>query len=143
MPQFLDILHSEHEEVKGIFSKLQSARSSAKKEELFTQLKRDLVPHMKGEEKYFYPELQKSKDYQEDVLEAIEEHHAARLFLNELDDMNPDGERWDAKVSVLKEMIEHHIEEEESTIFPEARQSLSEEQMKGIAEQFESMKSRV
>lgn len=143
MAQFLNTLHDEHEMVKGLFQKIEAADTDPAKEKLFSQLRHELMPHMKGEEKYFYPALKEKKDYKEDVLEAVEEHHAARLILNELEDMSPDEDHWDAKLSVLKEMIEHHIEEEEEKIFKEAREALSEERMKKIAESFESEKSRV
>jgi hypothetical protein len=118
MAQFLETLHSEHEKVKRLFNQIMEAGTDTQKERLFNELSRDLVPHMKGEEKYFYSALMDKMGHQEDVLEAYEEHHAARLVLNELEEMAPDSERWDAKLSVLHEMVEHHIEEEEDKIFP-------------------------
>ena len=143
MAELLETLHSEHEMVKELFEKLKSEDQAKKKEQLFSQIKRDLTPHMRGEEKYFYPALKEKEGNKEDVLEAVEEHHAAKLLLNELDDMSPDEERWDAKASVLQEMIEHHIEEEEDTIFEAARDTLSEAKLRKIAEQFEKEKSLV
>jgi len=143
MANFLDLLHSEHETVKDLFQKIESTEDSMKKEQYFNQLKHDILPHMRGEEKYFYPVLQEKQEYREPSLEAIEEHHAAKLILNEIDEMDVEDERWSAKAKVLQEMIEHHIEEEESTIFDAARQSISQEQMKQIEERFESEKSRV
>lgn len=139
MAQILELIHSQHEMVKGLFQKIESTDKSPEKEKLFSQLKESIVPHMKGEEKYFYTVLEKKEDYKEDVLEAFEEHHGAKIFLRELDGMSPDSERWDAKLSVLKEMIDHHIEEEESTIFEAARKTLSENEMQEIGEEFENV----
>ncbi len=142
MAQFLDTLHSEHEIVKSLFQQVQSAGSSSEKEQLFSKIKHELMPHMRGEERYFYPVLQEHKESKEDTLEAIEEHHAAKLIMNELEEMSSSDERWDAKASVLKEMISHHIEEEEGKIFQEARKLIPEDRMMKIAEQFESEKAR-
>lgn len=142
MPQLLEMLHSQHETVKGLLEQMEQTEKKSEKERLFAQLKHDLEPHMKGEEKYFYPALKEKEENKEDVLEAIEEHHAARLFLRELDGMSPDGERWDAKLAVLKEIIEHHVEEEETNIFPKAEESLSEEQMMEIGDSFENGEKR-
>ena len=139
MPKILELLHEQHEMVERVFQKMQEAENKSEKEKLFNQLKDDLVPHMKGEEKYFYPALEEKEGAKEDVLEGIEEHHAAKLFLKELDGMSPDSERWDAKVSVLKEMVEHHVQEEESNIFQKARSHLSEQEMQEIGENFENV----
>jgi len=139
MPQLLEVIHSQHEMVKGLFQKIEETENKKEKEKLFTQLKDNLIPHMKGEEKYFYPALEEKEENKEDVLEAIEEHHAAKLFLREIDGMSPESERWDAKISVLKEMVEHHVEEEEGNIFKQAREILSEEIMREIGGNFENV----
>jgi len=101
MANFLDLLHSEHETVKDLFQKIESTEDSMKKEQYFNQLKHDILPHMRGEEKYFYPVLQEKQEYREPSLEAIEEHHAAKLILNEIDEMDVEDERWSAKAKVL------------------------------------------
>jgi len=142
MPKLLEMIHSQHEMVKEIFQKMEGTDSRAEKEKLFDQLKNDIVPHMKGEEKYFYPALEKKEENKEDVLEGIEEHHATKLFLRELNGMSPESEHWNAKVSVLKEMVEHHVEEEEGKIFKEAQDSLSEDDMIEIEEEFENVTSK-
>ncbi len=143
MAKLLDTLHSEHEMVKSVFQQIQSSSSGPEKDRLFSKLRHELMPHMRGEEKYFYPVLQQDREAKEDALEAVEEHHAAKVFLNELEDMSAGDEHWDAKISVLKEMIEHHIEEEEGKIFSKARKLIPEDRMAKIAEQFESEKARV
>ena len=139
MTIILDTLHQQHEVVKGIFQKIKSAKDNSEKEQLFMELKNNLAPHMKGEEKYIYPALEDDEQYKEIVLHGFEEHHAAKLFLKELEGMSPAGERWDAKVGVLSDMIDHHVESEESKIFKAAREYLSEEKMKDIGEKFESV----
>ena len=76
-------------------------------------------------------------------MEAMEEHHAAELVMNELDKMSKQEEFWHAKLSVFKEIIGHHIEEEEGTVFQDAEQVISENQMETILENFKSEKERV
>jgi hypothetical protein len=139
MSNILNTLHSQHEMVKGIFKKIEEAEDKSEKEQLFTELKNNLVPHMKGEEKLFYPVLGDMEEHKEEVLHGFEEHHAANLFIKELERMTPGTERWDAKADVLKDMVDHHIETEESKIFAAARESLSDEQLMEIGENFEEM----
>ncbi len=141
--EFLDILHQEHEKVKSTLEQLtMSAGGGSQRQQLFNMLKQDLTPHLIGEEKYFYPALQQKPDAKMDALEAIEEHHAAELFLDELDKTPIQEDRWTAKCMVLKDLVEHHVQEEESKVFEKARKDLSEDQMQDIMQNFQKEKSR-
>ncbi len=142
MSNILDTLHMQHEMVSDMFGKLEAAEDSAEKEKIFTELKNSLVPHMKGEEKYFYSALEDNEEHKEDILHGIEEHHAAKLFIKELEGMSPSGERWSAKAGVLKDMVEHHVESEESKIFKAAREALTEDEMRKIGEEFENITAK-
>ncbi|KMQ50368.1 hemerythrin HHE cation-binding protein [Chitinispirillum alkaliphilum] len=119
----LDQIHTEHELVQNLFKEiLQTSTGSVKtREKLFTELKKNLIPHMKSEEELFYPLLKEHRHTKEMSLEALEEHHVAEMVLSELDRMAPSDENWNAKIKVLSELIEHHIEEEESEVFKGAR----------------------
>ena len=140
-----ELLKKDHRELMEILDQLKetSDRSSKKREDLFMQLKQEIVPHMRAEEKAFYSVLLKSNEAKENAMEAMEEHHAAELVMNELDKMSKQEEFWHAKLSVFKEIIEHHIEEEEGTVFQDAEQVISENQMETILENFKSEKERV
>jgi hypothetical protein len=142
MAKILDTLHQQHEMVKQMFKKIESSEDNAQKEKLFTELKNNLVPHMKGEEKLFYPLLEDKDKYKEEVLHGYEEHHAAKLFVKEIEGMSPSDERWDAKVGVLSDMIDHHVESEEEKIFKYAREYLSNDQMMEIGDKFEDMTAK-
>ena len=102
MANLLDTLHKQHEMVGDMFKKIEETEDSSQKEKLFMELKNSLVPHMKGEEKLFYPLLEEKEEYKHDVMHGIEEHHAAKLFLKELEGMSITGEKWDAKAEFLK-----------------------------------------
>jgi hemerythrin-like domain-containing protein len=83
------------------------------------------------------------KDAREDTLESIEEHHVAEVVLKELEKMEKSEERWGAKMSVLKELVEHHIQEEESKIFPISEKVLDHDQMHKILKKFQEDKEKI
>jgi hemerythrin-like domain-containing protein len=142
---FLDLLHEEHEDVKEMLEDLEQAgeEEDENKEDLFEELKVALYPHIKAEEKTFYARLKDNEEAKDDALEAIEEHHAAELIFLELDELDLEDETWDAKLKVFKEMVEHHIEDEESKVFQAARDYLSHEEMEEIKEEYESEKEGI
>ncbi len=104
-------------------------------------LRQNLTPHLAGEEKFFYPALKEKMESRVDALEAEEEHHAAKMILNELEKTPQQDERWVPKCMVLKDMIDHHVEVEEDRIFKDARRSLSEDRMHSIMQSYENEKS--
>ncbi len=141
--EFLDMLHKEHKEVQGILDELSktSMTSTDRRQELFMTLRQNLIPHLTGEEKYFYPALEEKSESKMDALAAEEEHHAARMTLGELEKTSQQDEHWIPKLMVLKEMVDHHIKEEESKIFSDARRTLSEDRMRSIMQSYENEKS--
>jgi hypothetical protein len=76
---------------------------------------------------------------EEMVDEAFEEHHVVDLVLGELPQVDPEDERFEAKMTVLSELVEHHVEEEEHEMFPLAEKKLGAERMKELAQQMEQM----
>src|SRR5215212_8445466 len=110
-----ELLKKDHEKVSGIFEKLEptTERGVKTREELFTQLKQELDVHARIEEEILYPLLKQSSETEEITLEAYEEHHVVKQLLSELEDLSKDDETWGAKLKVLKENVEHHVEEEE------------------------------
>jgi hemerythrin-like domain-containing protein len=143
--EFLETLEKEHVEVQEILEKLKktSGKAVKTKEDLFMKLKQELIPHMKGEEKHFYPLLLKKKEGKEIGLEALEEHHVAEMILKELDSLSKSDETWNAKISVFSEIVKHHIEEEEEEVFEKAKDLLSEDELSEIMSSFTSEKEKV
>ena len=107
---------------------------------LLDRLTSELNVHELIEEKVLYPALKPHAKARDIVLEGFQEHHVADLIVRELHDLARDDEQWGAKFKVLKESIEHHIKEEESTMFPTARQVLSAEELKGLGARMREMK---
>jgi Hemerythrin HHE cation binding domain len=136
--EFFEVLHKDHELFKDILLKLKQLASteSKRREELFGEFKLEIEPHTKAEEEVFYPPLKENKESYEDVLESFEEHHVISLILGELDLMPKQLDQWRAKLRVCKEVVEHHIVEEEDKIFKAATKLLSRDQMQTIFEGF-------
>jgi len=119
------ILAKDHRKVEELFSKYESASGRERKAEIANQICDELKIHSLIEEEIFYPAL-KGK-IEEDLLEeAYVEHDGAKLLINEIAQGSPDEDFYDAKVTVLKEQIEHHVKEEEKqheNMFQQARAS--------------------
>lgn len=143
--QFFQLLKKDHEEVKTILGELDEVKDNApkKREELFQKLRGELVPHMKAEENVFYPPLLAKKESREDAMEGIEEHHVSEMVMKELETMQKGAEQWGAKMSVFKELVEHHIKDEQSKVFKSAEKALSSEEFQSIMKQFEKEKQDI
>jgi iron-sulfur cluster repair protein YtfE (RIC family) len=120
------ILKKDHRKVEKIFSQLMKTtdRGEKNREELFSQLKTALDNHTQIEETILYPAIRAAAKTHDIALEAYEEHHQAKMMLAELADLPVTAEEWMAKLSVLKEDIEHHVEEEEAEMFPKTKKAL-------------------
>lgn len=139
-----DLLKKDHDNVKDLFEQIQEDgdMEMESREDLFSQIEEELEMHMEGEEKFFYPALKESEEAHEKVLEAYEEHHVAKTVLGETADLDKEDERWDAKIKVLNELVEHHIKEEEGEIFKIAKRVLAKEQIQEIARQIQQQKDQ-
>lgn len=117
------ILAADHRKVEDLFSKYEGASGVQAKAEIANQICNELKIHTVIEEEIFYPALEGKID--DDLLnEAYVEHDGAKMLVNEIAEGSPDEEFYDAKVTVLKEQIEHHVKEEEKqheNMFQQAR----------------------
>lgn len=138
------LLKEDHKKVAGILEKIDATteRGVKTREELFTQLKTELDIHAEIEETVFYPVLEKHDETRDITLEGIEEHRIVKELLAELDAMSKDDEVWTAKMTVLKESVEHHVEEEEGEMFPKARKALTEEEIETLGARLEAAKKK-
>jgi hemerythrin-like domain-containing protein len=144
MNEFFQMLKKDHKEVKGILAQLEETGNKSKtRDELFQKLKAELVPHMKAEEISFYQPLLTKKEAREAALEGSEEHHVSDMVFKELEKMPKGQDQWAAKLSVFKELLEHHIKEEESTIFKTAEKVLSQTKFQSILKQFVEEKQKI
>lgn len=121
----IDLLKKDHQEVKLLFEKFQSLtdKSIVGKRKFATQICQALKLHTTLEEEIFYPAVRQSIDEQNVVDEALVEHAAAKNLITEIESMNPGDEFFDAKIKVLSEQIDHHVQEEEQVMFPKVQKS--------------------
>lgn len=139
----MDILQeikSEHGEFRKLITKIENAKS-AKKKTLFDELNIKIRAHHEAEEKVLFKDVKAKSDQEgkDVVLEMIEEHNLATYQLSLLDRTSVENETWDAKFSVLKEVLTHHMDEEENELFKQAREVLSKEELKEKYQPFEDM----
>ena len=139
-----NLLKTDHKTVAGIMDKIEDTTERAVKgrEELFTQLKTELDIHAEVEEKILYPVLEKAEETHDISLEAYEEHRIVKQLLTELAAEPKDAEEWTAKFKVLKENVEHHVEEEEDEMFKKARKVLSQEEIDELGARLEEAKGK-
>lgn len=119
------LLKADHRKVEELFEEFESARGDGRKEKLARQICLELTIHTELEETIFYPAC-RGKVEDSLVDEAIVEHDSAKVLIAEIEAGGPDEEFYDAKVTVLSEMIEHHIQEEEQRVegmFSQARKA--------------------
>ena len=122
----IELLVNDHREVSAMFKQYEELGDRAKvsKKKLADQICNALTLHATIEEEIFYPAVREAiKDAEDMVDEAVVEHASAKDLIAQIQDMDPDDELYDAKVKVLGEQIEHHVEEEEKEMFPKVRKS--------------------
>jgi len=143
-PDALTLIKTDHEEAKVLFARfLDSSTPSAQRRSALAQVLDALTIHTNMEEQIFYPALRKAggSDEKNSVLEAFEEHASAKDLIAKIRALPPRDETLTAKVTVLKEMIEHHVEEEESQIFSEARRVLGKK-LEALGAEMQRFKER-
>jgi hemerythrin superfamily protein len=135
----LDLLKEQHEEVSRLFKKFERLGEGAgvERRQLFIQIADRLSAHATIEEQYFYPSIKTDKT-EERVREALEEHLAVKRIIADLLDMEPSDENFDAKMKVLMENVEHHVEEEEDELFKLVRKVLDEDQLLALGVQMKA-----
>jgi hemerythrin HHE cation binding domain-containing protein len=137
----VDLLKGDHRAVKGLFRKFEQAGSASEKQKLGEQIIEELSLHAAIEEQLVYPMIrERDRRLVSKVLDAIEEHHAVKLTLAELDKMKADAERYDAKMHVVIESAEMHIEEEERALLPRLAQVLDPDTADKLAKRMLALK---
>ncbi len=138
----LALLKSDHEKVKGLLAQLEKTteRGVKTRQELFATIKGELAVHETIEEEIFYPELKNHPKAKDIVLEGFEEHHVVDLLMGELESLDVEDESWGAKAIVMKENIEHHIEEEEGEMFKTARSVFDKAELEDLGARMEARK---
>jgi hemerythrin superfamily protein len=116
-----------------------TARARKRRKNVLSTLAAEIVAHERKEEKVLYPALKRHSEARDIVLEGYQEHHVADVLVSELKNMDPADERWGAKFKVLKESLEHHIEEEEGHMFRTARSVLGRDRLEELGRRMQAL----
>ena len=138
----VELLESQHREVEKLFTQIEKAKNKRDKATLFAQLADDLAMHATIEEKHFYPAV-RAKRTEDILLESLEEHLGIKRVIADLLAIDADDETFDAKIKVLKEQVEHHVEEEESDLFPKSKKVLDAKEMADLGAAMEKAQQRI
>ena len=136
-----DLLKKQHRQVEKLFKQVEKTEDPRQRRKLMDQIAAELKMHTQIEEEIFYPAVREvgTSKAEEMVDEAFEEHHVVDLVLAELPQVDPEDERFEAKMTVLSELVKHHVEEEEDEMFPLAEKKLGSERIKELGQQMEAM----
>ena len=141
-PDAIKLLKTDHGKVRGLLAQFEKANGGPRREKLRAQIEKELKVHTQIEEEIFYPayrDAARKKDDKTLYYEALEEHHVVDLVLPEVSDGRSD-EELKAKAKVLKELVEHHADEEEKDMFPRAKKILDKDQLRALGEQMQLRK---
>jgi hemerythrin superfamily protein len=140
----ISLLKDDHRTVERLFKRFEktSDRALDERRRIVDEIIRELSIHAEIEETVFYPAVREAVPPSEHmVLESLEEHHVVKWVLSELEGMAPDAERFEAKVTVLMENVRHHVEEEESDLFPEVRKRLNRRALNEVGDAMVQVKA--
>ena len=144
----IELLEADHKKVKELLSQLaeSTTRAEKKRRQLLDKIEQELKVHTQIEEQIFYPAFESAgnSEHKKMYHEAIEEHRAVEEFvLPDLKKTDPTSEKFSGRAKVLKELVEHHADEEEKEMFKLARKSMSREELEELGEQMETLKERL
>ena len=140
----IQLLKSEHDKAKRAFGEIQAA-SANQRAELWTKLEPELKLHEQMEEVTLYGPVAQAVGATDQALKEWQEHHheevtKAEALIREIDGLDPTGDEWMEKVEELRETLEHHIEEEESNIWPRIQQAWDQSRLEHAGQQMETLK---
>ena len=136
----ISLLLEDHQKMRKLLDELESTTERGLKirAELFSAIKGELTIHEIIEEEIFYPELKAHPKARDIVLEGYQEHQVVDLIMMELEECPVDDESWGAKAKVMKENVEHHMEEEEGDMFKKARSVFDRDELEDLGERMEA-----
>lgn len=139
----IELLKADHDVVEDLFKKVESTDES-KHPALFDQIRMELEVHTHIEETIFYPKLKDGGDKElvDITLEGIEEHHQVKMFLKELSALSDNSEKFEPKLKVLMEDVQHHVKEEEEEMFPLVKDQFDKETLEGLGADMQAEKEK-
>ena len=147
MPEgILNDLHEDHEEVSGLIEQMIKTEDGKERGAIFKEMMSKLLAHSHAEQNVLYKKMEKSENEKSRTF-AYEGENEHQIVEQQLQQMararNKASEQWTAQASVLQDLIEHHVEEEESTGFSCARSEFDGEALEKMADQFRKQKEKL
>ncbi|MBY0371169.1 hemerythrin domain-containing protein [bacterium] len=144
MKSLFTVIKTDHRQVAELFKEIEgsSDRARKKRTRLLVQLEEALTAHTEAEEVAVYPSLKQISATADIGYEAEEEHGVVRYLFSQIHEADVDSEEWMARVTVLREVVEHHVKEEEDELFPKMRKVFSKEELAQMLEHFEQVKEQ-
>jgi len=137
----IELLKADHNKVSRLFQKVKATEEGEHKE-LFKQIQEELEVHTHIEETIFYPKMKEKSELEDLILEGIEEHHQAKMFLREISALSETSEKFEPKLKVLIEDVTHHVQEEEGEMFPLIEELFDEATLAELGAEMEEEKQR-
>jgi hemerythrin superfamily protein len=143
MMTILTALKTDHDKAKKLLTSILAAKDATKRRAMFQQFKTELTAHSRAEEKTLYARLEKTSEGKDEALEGTVEHQVVDRLLEDLSEMQSvEPDKWAARCRVLRELLEHHIEEEEGDFFKTARKLFDREALDKMGEEFAAEKRK-
>ncbi len=145
----IGLLKADHRKVEDLFKRVAELGDAAHKSraKLFEKIDQELTVHAKIEETIFYPALKaktkRNTEPSDEVFEAYEEHANVKAMIGKLEGLAPSDETYNAKLQVLSELVKHHVKEEETEMFKQARRLLSQSELKELGAEMQAAKSKL
>ena len=142
----LQDLHNDHNEIATLLERMTDSDNSSERNRLFEEMKTKLLPHLQAEQEVLYRRLERSKaeDSRRFGHEGMSEHQAVEQQLHKMSSFGDVmSDRWTAELKVLQDLIDHHVDEEESTGFSCARDEFEKEELEAMSKQFQARKAQL
>lgn len=134
-------LAEEHGEVSALMTRIASSSDSSSRRELFDKLRKELLAHSHAEQQEFYSVLENHSETRSIASHSVAEHGEIELLLERLTTSDPSTKAWSEEFERLKQTVDHHVEEEEGKLFPQAKDVLTKDQAREIEHRFAQAKS--
>jgi len=138
----LELLKQDHRKVGELFKEVEATEDIEEHRQLFEQIRTELETHTHIEETVIYPAFEENDELKDLTLEAYEEHKQMKTLIREIAALSDGSERFDAKLTVLGENVEHHVNEEETELFPKVKNVFDRGQLEQLGQELEAAKKR-
>jgi hemerythrin superfamily protein len=137
----ISLLTQDHREVETLFQQFEGEADPIRRGDVGEKIMTELTVHAEGEETFFYPQIRDAAPGTEELTEeSYKEHGEVKQVIGQIEAMQPEDSGYVPTVQRLKQLVQHHVQEEENELFPKVRQALGAEKLEQIGAQIDEMK---